>query len=807
MSTILPAHRLPRRRRFAAASGAVALFLASVVAVSWPGPASAGSGSGGGTPQVEIVKTAVQDGSELDVSTPLLPGDTFDYVLTVTNSGDTRVRNVTVTDDLPSTVEPAGDVTVADGDTVVDTVPGADPVEVTIDSMLRGEVRTITIPVRVVGDAKGCSTFDNSASVTYVHGYGEEYVAESNVVTLSVGCADLTIEKVADVDGPVVVGDEVTYDISVALADVSHPVAVKPVVITDEIDESLFAFVSATDGGTFADGVVTWTLADGLTPGDPPTTVSLTLRILAPDQVASPDYTNIACVGLTPDDETPIVKPGDDCDEATVSTGSVDLSLAKLVNGVSSTEVAVGATVTYSLTVTNEGPDGATGVVVEDALPAAVTFIQQTGGDGELSDDGATWTVGAVDAGASATVTFTATVDEAGTHTNVAEITEVDQPDTDSTPGNGCEGAHADEDDCAEATVIATEESGSLSLVKTNTPTGTLDGYLDAAGAPRTITYGLTVTAGDLAETDVVVTDTVPAGTALVANSLTCDGPGTCVTGVAGSDLSWGVGTLAAGASRTVHFVVTVLPPTTSQAAAGSWTITNVGLATSSTHQTPSNEVENVVVVSNSALSIVKSNSPDEDAQLKFGDVVTYTLAVTVDASSTSPQTGVVVTDTIPGYDPNYPDSGVATYKGGATCLEPIPAGGTCLVTDIVDGGVTTGLIWALGTMSPGETRQVTFSVTLEEQDPVEGSETIDFQNAAAVESDSQPSTPSNVVVNTVTLVDVSDNTEDLPPTGAQYPLARLGVFGLLLVALGAVLIRQPTLLPARQPRGRHAAR
>ncbi len=58
MSTILPAHRLPRRRRYAAASGAVALFLASVVAVSWPGPASAtGSGSGGGQPLVEIVKT------------------------------------------------------------------------------------------------------------------------------------------------------------------------------------------------------------------------------------------------------------------------------------------------------------------------------------------------------------------------------------------------------------------------------------------------------------------------------------------------------------------------------------------------------------------------------------------------------------------------------------------------------------------------------------------------------------------------------------------------------------------------------
>ena len=72
-----------------------------------------------------------------------------------------------------------------------------------------------------------------------------------------------------------------------------------------------------------------------------------------------------------------------------------------------------------------------------------------------------------------------------GSHTNVAEVTDADQPDTDSTPGNGCEGAAADEDDCAEATVIANESGpGSLTLVKSNSPTGTLDGYLDGSGTP-----------------------------------------------------------------------------------------------------------------------------------------------------------------------------------------------------------------------------------------------------------------------------------------------------------------------------------
>ena len=124
-----------------------------------------------------------------------------------------------------------------------------------------------------------------------------------------------------------------------------------------------------------------------------PTTVSLTLEVLSPGQDPSPTYANTACVALTPGDDTPVVKPGDDCDTATIpppgsGSGSIDLSLDKLVNGVTTTTVDVGATVTYSLTVSNAGPDDATGVVVEDTLPAAVTFVEQTGGDGTLSADG-----------------------------------------------------------------------------------------------------------------------------------------------------------------------------------------------------------------------------------------------------------------------------------------------------------------------------------------------------------------------------------------------------------------------------------
>ncbi|HYN75885.1 MAG TPA: hypothetical protein VEV13_06775 [Candidatus Limnocylindria bacterium] len=537
MSTVRSAALRPRRR-LAAAGASMALVLASGLALAWPGSAAA---SGYDKPTVEIVKTAVQGGATLDASTPLVPGESFDYVLTVSNTGSVAVGQVVVTDNLPSTVVPDGDVTVATVAAVLDTQPAADPVVVKLGSLSPGESRIITIPVKVRGDAEGCSTFSNSASVDFRYGYASEGSSDSGKLTLSVGCADLTIVKVSDAAGAVTVGDEVTFDLSVALADVAHPVAVKPVVVTDTFDTAQFAFVSASDGGTDAAGTVTWTLADGLTPGGAATTVSLTLRVLAPaDGSSSATYTNTGCVSLTPNDTTPVVRPQDDCDTATVPVET--------------------------------------------------------------------------------------------------------KPTT----------------------------SG-LGIVKANQPTG----------------------------------------------------------------------------------VVT------------------------------------------------------------FGSTITYTLTASVPEGSI-PQTEVVVTDTVPGYDATQPDSGTTTYvPDSATCVGATPPAGTCDVTEIKDGDVVTGLSWALGTIGSGESRQVTFQVTADEQKAVvAGSETVDFVNVAAVSSNERPVTPSNTVENTAVVTKVSDNTvddndtgEELPATGGGLPLTGLSVFGLLLVALGALIVRHPALVPASVYRGRHIAR
>src|SRR6185436_15181845 len=108
----------------------------------------------------------------------------------------------------------------------------------------------------------------------------------------------------------------------------------------------------------------------------------------------------------------------------------------------------VGATVTFTLTATNSGPSNATGVVVQDVLPAGLVYVSDDGGGAYNAGSGA-WTIGTFPRGATATLHLSARVTTAGTLTNVAEVRTSSVPDPDSTPGNGVPG----EDDRAAVTL------------------------------------------------------------------------------------------------------------------------------------------------------------------------------------------------------------------------------------------------------------------------------------------------------------------------------------------------------------------
>jgi uncharacterized repeat protein (TIGR01451 family) len=82
-----------------------------------------------------------------------------------------------------------------------------------------------------------------------------------------------------------------------------------------------------------------------------------------------------------------------------------------------------GATVTYTINVTNHGPETATNVKVTEALPAGLTYSSNTATQGTYDSGTNMWSVGALTLDQTATLTLKATVTGEGTITNAADVT------------------------------------------------------------------------------------------------------------------------------------------------------------------------------------------------------------------------------------------------------------------------------------------------------------------------------------------------------------------------------------------------
>ena len=80
----------------------------------------------------------------------------------------------------------------------------------------------------------------------------------------------------------------------------------------------------------------------------------------------------------------------------------------RVVKSVSPATVLVGEQATFTVTVSNAGPARALGLVVHDLLPGGLTLDSSTPSQGSYVPATGNWTVGALDAGQSATLTLVA---------------------------------------------------------------------------------------------------------------------------------------------------------------------------------------------------------------------------------------------------------------------------------------------------------------------------------------------------------------------------------------------------------------
>lgn len=428
--------------------------------------------------------------------------------------------------------------------------------------------------------------------------------------------ADLSLTKQVSNASPNV-NDNVTFTVTVSNAGPSNATNVA---VNDLLPAGL-QFVSANAGqGTYNSTTGVWSIGTINANGN------ATLQIVA-KVLTSGLKLNIAEVSASDQvdpDSTPSngATTEDDRGTASVTPQSIDLSLTKQVND---STPNVGQNVTFTVTVANAGPSNATGVAVNDQLPAGLTFVSATPSQGTYNNSTGIWTVGQINSAAQATLQIIATVGSIGVKTNTAQVSAADQADIDSTPGN----SNSQEDDQASAAV--TPDAIDLALTKTvndSTP-----------DRNQSITFTITVTnSGTIPATGVTVTDVLPAGLTFVS-ATPSTGTYNNTTGL------WTVGSINNGGNASLNIVATVATSDVKVNTAQVSAANEIDIdSTPGNGNAQEDDQASVTVTPNIAdLSLTKTvdiASPNRNQN------VTFTL--TVSNAGPAGATGVNVTDALP---------------------------------------------------------------------------------------------------------------------------------------------------------------
>ncbi|WP_366186111.1 gliding motility-associated C-terminal domain-containing protein [Flavobacterium ovatum] len=112
----------------------------------------------------------------------------------------------------------------------------------------------------------------------------------------------------------------------------------------------------------------------------------------------------------------------------TITYVKADLLILKIVNNSSPN---FSENVIFTLKVTNNGPNNATGVIVGDLLPSGYTYVSDNGSSNYNSSTGK-WTIGSIENSGTATLTITAKVKATGAYENIASVSG-NEYDTDLT--------------------------------------------------------------------------------------------------------------------------------------------------------------------------------------------------------------------------------------------------------------------------------------------------------------------------------------------------------------------------------------
>ena len=323
-------------------------------------------------------------------------GDTITYIITVINKGADDVTGLQITDLLPSGLSNLA-YTASTGTYSLATGLW------NIGSLVNGATATLTITGKITSAMAGLN-ITNYANITAQNEYSSlPVVSAADVYTKK---ADVTITNTAN-SSNLNVGQTGTFTVKVTNYG---PDTATNIVINDPLPSG---FTASVTGGTYSNGV--WTITS-LASGD---SVTLTFTGAITSAMAGTNITNTATETQTEYPQT-----------VTIADAAIHVNKANVIisNTANSSSLNVGQTGTFTVTVTNKGPDTATNIKINDILPSGFTY-STTGG----SYDGSVWTIGSLASGSSVTLTFTGVLTAAMAGTNIvnqATETQTEYPFT-----------------------------------------------------------------------------------------------------------------------------------------------------------------------------------------------------------------------------------------------------------------------------------------------------------------------------------------------------------------------------------------
>jgi len=651
-------------------------------------------------PDIEIHKTAT---ATVEV------GGTIDYSMAITNHGPEPATDVIVTDPIHV---PYDSISLLSPDcSVQDTTVTCTAATLAVD-----ESRTYDFSVTIDPAVPAGTSVMNCAAVTSEHGHITESPHPDCVQTqvVAVPMAEVEILKT----GPATAKPGETYSYTLSVTN-EGPDPAADVMVTDPIDTSAVTVISVSGACQVAGGTVT---CDAGTLGVGGTKAFSITDKVKDDAAPGTVITNCGTVdSSTVNPDTPGTRSCVD----TYIDPPVPVAEVEVAKSGPAT-VSAGDTFTYSLSVTNHGPDVATDVLVSDPLDTSLVTVTSlpsecTENAGTVTCDAGTLTVGE-------TKTFTITVKAAD---GLAPGTEI--ADCGHATGSSTVLDPIPQPDCIE-TVIVPPATADVSVVKTGPATVSPGGTID---------YTLTATDhGPDAAANVVISDplnpalvtvtSLPAGCTDVSSTVTCR-----------------AGTLADDATRTFTITVRV------NAGITRLVIPNCTQAYTDTRDTVLRNnlscIATTVDLPDPVTSVIEV-SKHGPAEAHAGGTASYTLDVTNHGPADA--TGVIITDPVD-------LSLVSVVSLPADC---VLSGGTvtCLAGDLAVGqtkSFTVTVMLAAG-IEPGTEVTNCASATSDLDDLVQ------VPNSSCTETLVLPPTAARLVI-------TKTAPRQAPPGGAiSYPLS-----------------------------------